>query len=120
MGQSVELMDQITVNPYQCGARPCVGGMRIRVIDVVDLLAVGLSAEQVVEELPDLELRAMGWRGKRAAALGRRASVTNAAPSFVRPALLRSFSAMLFEASRTAWKQSSASNSFLQLATTSG
>lgn len=31
-------------------------GMRIRVVDVLDLLAVGLSAEQVVEELPDLEL----------------------------------------------------------------
>ena len=29
--------------------------MRIRVSDVLDLLAAGLSAEQVVEELPDLE-----------------------------------------------------------------
>lgn len=56
MGQPVELMDRITVNPDQCGGRPCVRGMRIRVIDVLDLLAVGLSAEQVVEELPDLEL----------------------------------------------------------------
>jgi len=56
MGQTVELMDRITVNPDQCGGRPCVRGMRIRVIDVLDLLAAGLSAEQVVEELPDLEL----------------------------------------------------------------
>jgi uncharacterized protein (DUF433 family) len=55
MGQTVELMDRITVNPDQCGGRPCVRGMRIRVIDVLDLLAAGLSAEQVVEELPDLE-----------------------------------------------------------------
>jgi uncharacterized protein (DUF433 family) len=55
MGQTVELMDRITVNPDQCGGRPCVRGMRIRVIDVLDLLASGLSAEQVVEELPDLE-----------------------------------------------------------------
>ena len=55
MGQTVELMDRITVNPDQCGGRPCVRGMRIRVSDVLDLLAVGLTAEAMVEELPDLE-----------------------------------------------------------------
>lgn len=55
MGQTVELMDRITVNPDQCGGRPCVRGMRIRVIDVLDLLAAGLSTDQVVDELPDLE-----------------------------------------------------------------
>jgi uncharacterized protein (DUF433 family) len=47
--------DRITVHPLQCGGRPCVRGMRIRVSDVLDLLAAGLSAEQVVAELPDLE-----------------------------------------------------------------
>lgn len=56
MGQTVELMDRITVNPDQCGGRPCVRGMRIRVVDVLDLLAAGLSAAEVVAELPDLEL----------------------------------------------------------------
>ena len=56
MGQTVTLMDRITVNPDQCGGRPCIRGMRIRVVDVLDLLANGLSAEQVVEELPDMEL----------------------------------------------------------------
>jgi uncharacterized protein (DUF433 family) len=30
--------------------------MRIWVSDVLDLLAVGLSAEQVLEEMPDLEM----------------------------------------------------------------
>jgi len=55
MGHTVELMERITVNPDQCGGRPCVRGMRIRVIDVLDLLALGRSTEQVVEELPDLE-----------------------------------------------------------------
>jgi uncharacterized protein (DUF433 family) len=55
MGQTVELMDRITVNPDQCGGRPCIRGMRIRVIDVLDLLAAGLSAAEVVAELPDLE-----------------------------------------------------------------
>ena len=46
---------RITVNPKQCGGRPCVRGMRIRVVDVLDLLASGLSREQVLDELPDLE-----------------------------------------------------------------
>jgi uncharacterized protein (DUF433 family) len=48
--------DRITVNPDQCGGRPCVRGLRIRVTDVLDLLASGLSPEQVLEELPDLEV----------------------------------------------------------------
>ena len=55
MGRTVELTDRITVNPDQCGGRPRVRGMRIRVIDVLDLLAGGLAAAEVVEELPDLE-----------------------------------------------------------------
>ena len=49
------LADRITVSPDQCGGRPCVRGLRIRVTDVLDLLASGLSPEQVLEELPDLE-----------------------------------------------------------------
>ena len=48
--------ERITVDPEQCGGRPCIRGMRIRVSDVLDLLASGLAAEQVIEELPDLEL----------------------------------------------------------------
>ena len=55
MGQTVELINRITVNPDQCGERPCIRGMRIRVSDVLDVLALGLTAEQVVEKLPDLE-----------------------------------------------------------------
>jgi uncharacterized protein (DUF433 family) len=50
------LMDRITINPEQCGGRPCIRGMRIRVIDVLDLFAAGLSAEQILEEMPDLEM----------------------------------------------------------------
>ena len=50
------LAERITVNPEQCGGRPCVRGMRIRVSDVLDLFAAGLNAEQIVEELPELEL----------------------------------------------------------------
>ncbi len=46
---------RITHNPKQCGARPCVRGMRIRVTDVLDLLASGLNADQILAEMPDLE-----------------------------------------------------------------
>jgi uncharacterized protein (DUF433 family) len=49
-------MGRITINPEQCGGRPCIRGMRIRVIDVLDLFASGLSAEQILEEMPDLEM----------------------------------------------------------------
>ena len=49
------LSDRITVDPQQCGGRPCVRGLRIRVSDVIDLLANGLSTKEVLEELPDLE-----------------------------------------------------------------
>lgn len=52
----VEVADRITVNPEQCGGRPCIRGLRIRVMDVLDLLAGGLSPEKIVEELPDLEI----------------------------------------------------------------
>jgi uncharacterized protein (DUF433 family) len=48
-------MDRITVDPEQCGGRPCIRGLRIRVVDVLDLLASGLSAVEVLNELPDLE-----------------------------------------------------------------
>jgi uncharacterized protein (DUF433 family) len=48
------LLDRITIDAEQCGGRPCIRGMRIRVIDVLDLLASGLTAQQVLEELPDL------------------------------------------------------------------
>lgn len=48
--------ERITTNPEQCGGRPCIRGMRIRVIDVLDLFATGLSAQEILEEMPDLEM----------------------------------------------------------------
>lgn len=49
------LTDRITVNPKQCGGRPCIRGMRIRVTDVLDLLAHDATIEQILAEHPDLE-----------------------------------------------------------------
>lgn len=51
-----DFMQRITINPEQCGGRPCIRGMRIRVIDILDLLAAGLDTRQIMEELPDLEV----------------------------------------------------------------
>ena len=51
----LNLLQRITINPKQCGGRPCIRGMRIRVSDILDLLSAGLTIDQIVEELPDLE-----------------------------------------------------------------
>jgi uncharacterized protein (DUF433 family) len=48
-------MERITINPAQCGGRPCVRGMRIRVKDVLDLLAAGVSEADILADYPDLE-----------------------------------------------------------------
>lgn len=48
-------MERITSNPQQCGGRPCVRGMRIRVKDVLDMLAAGATPEQILADFPDLE-----------------------------------------------------------------
>lgn len=49
------LTERITVDPEQCGGRPCIRGMRIRVKDVLDLFSAGLTASQILAEMPDLE-----------------------------------------------------------------
>lgn len=51
----MDLFSRITFNPMQCGGRPCVRGMRIRVSDVLDLFASGLTSAEILEEMPDLE-----------------------------------------------------------------
>jgi uncharacterized protein (DUF433 family) len=50
-----DLSERITVDLEKCAGRPCIRGMRIRVIDILDLFAAGLDAEKILEELPDLE-----------------------------------------------------------------
>ena len=44
----------ITINSKQCGGQPCIRGMRIRVVDVLDLLGNGLSFSKIIEEFPEL------------------------------------------------------------------
>jgi uncharacterized protein (DUF433 family) len=49
-------LDRITVNPPQCGGRPCIRGLCIRVKDILDMLAAGVSKEEILEDYPYLEL----------------------------------------------------------------
>lgn len=48
-------MDRITFNLEQCGGRPCIRGMRIRVKDVLEMLAAGMSELEILADFPDLE-----------------------------------------------------------------
>ncbi len=50
-----DLLSRITSEAGKCGGKPCVRGMRIRVVDVLELLATGMTQQQVLEEHPDLE-----------------------------------------------------------------
>jgi uncharacterized protein (DUF433 family) len=54
MDQSTTL-DRITMIPGLCGGRPTIRGMRIRVIDILDLLAAGADRAEILEDYPYLE-----------------------------------------------------------------
>ncbi len=46
---------RITVDPQQYDGRPCLRGLRIRVKDVLDLLAAGASRVDILQDFPLLE-----------------------------------------------------------------
>jgi len=48
-------MNRITFNPKQCAGRPCIRGMRIRVKDVLEMLAAGATEAEILESYPYLE-----------------------------------------------------------------
>ena len=47
--------ERITVTPDQCGGRPCIRGLRMRVSDILELLAAGESREEILAAYPYLE-----------------------------------------------------------------
>lgn len=51
----MNLIERITIEPGKCGGRPCIRGLRIRVKDVLGLLASGASHEEILADYPDLE-----------------------------------------------------------------
>jgi uncharacterized protein (DUF433 family) len=46
---------RITWNPQQCGGKPCIRGMRIRVSDVLEMLAQGVTEATILLDFPDLQ-----------------------------------------------------------------
>jgi uncharacterized protein (DUF433 family) len=50
-----DLLSRITINDAQCGGRPCIRGMRIRVTDLLDLLSSGASIEEILADYPSLD-----------------------------------------------------------------
>ena len=48
-------LHRVTIDPAQCGGRPCLHGLRIRVRDVLDLLAEGASQDEILADYPMLE-----------------------------------------------------------------
>lgn len=50
-----DLLSRITIEEGKCGGRPCVRGLRMRVTDVLEMLASGESSESILAYHPDLE-----------------------------------------------------------------
>lgn len=48
-------LHRITIRPEQCAGRPCIRGLRVRVKDILDLLASGASGEEILGDYPYLE-----------------------------------------------------------------
>jgi len=50
-----DLLSRITIRPDQCHGRPCIRGMRIRVADILAMLADDVTADEILRDFPDLE-----------------------------------------------------------------
>jgi len=50
-----DLLSRITIEPGKCGGKPCIRGKRIRVTDVLELLAAGASFEEILRDYAFLE-----------------------------------------------------------------
>jgi uncharacterized protein (DUF433 family) len=55
IAKPTSMEERITVDPQVCGGRPCIRGLRIRVVDILELLASGASHEEILEDYPYLE-----------------------------------------------------------------
>lgn len=55
MVMNTDLEQRITFNLGQCGGLPCIRGLRIRVADVLEMLAQGVEQAEILADLPDLE-----------------------------------------------------------------
>ena len=53
--RGMNLLERITVEPDKCGGRPCIRGLRIRVTDILGMLAEGVSHDEILRDFPYLE-----------------------------------------------------------------
>ena len=51
----VKPFDRITVDPNIMDGKPCIRGMRIQVSLVLNLVANGMSSEEIIEAYPYIE-----------------------------------------------------------------
>lgn len=50
-----KIADRITIDPNICGGRPCIRGLRMRVTDILDMLAGGATREEILNDYPYLQ-----------------------------------------------------------------
>ncbi len=53
--ENEELLKRISFEAGKCGGRPCIRGLRMRVSDILDLLAAGASEQEILDDYPFLE-----------------------------------------------------------------
>lgn len=51
----MKLLERITMESGKCGGRPCIRGLRVRVTDVLGMLAEGTTAQEILQDFPYLE-----------------------------------------------------------------
>jgi uncharacterized protein (DUF433 family) len=50
-----DLLSRITIRPEQCGGKPCIRGMRMRVIDILEMMAGGMTQQEILADFDFLE-----------------------------------------------------------------
>jgi uncharacterized protein (DUF433 family) len=55
MADPDSLLDRITINPEQMSGKPCIRGMRVRVVDILDMLGAGMSEDEILADFDYLE-----------------------------------------------------------------
>jgi uncharacterized protein (DUF433 family) len=55
IAMKANMLDRITIEPGKCGGKPCIRGMRIRVVDVLEMLGDGVEMDEILTDFPDLE-----------------------------------------------------------------
>lgn len=49
------LLERITIDPGKAGGRPYIRDLRVRVQDILEMLAAGMTSGEVLQEYPYLE-----------------------------------------------------------------